>query len=115
MENKLLWQKEEDFKESLERAKNIAMYDEITIKELLDLGFNNNYLKLDNESIKIGYKTREGYYNTSLNEEQLSVKIYMEEDFGWYSDEDTDNDGYHIARVCLLNKDDEKLFKKEVE
>ena len=115
MKNKLLWQKEEDFKESLERAKNIAMYNKITIKELLDLGFNNNYLELDDESIELGFVDYEGDYNTSLNKEQLNVKVYMKEDFGWYSDEDIDNDGYHIARVYLLNKDDEKLFKKEVE
>lgn len=56
MNNKILWKKEQDFNESLENAKNTAMYDEITVEELLDLGFNNNYLILSNgEEIELGY------------------------------------------------------------
>ena len=35
----------------------------------------------------------------------------MKGDFGWYDDEDLDNDGYHIAKVYCFNKFDEELFE----
>lgn len=108
----LLWKKESDFRESLELAKRVVMYNEITIKELLDLGFNNNYLILSNgDTFKLGFIDENGEYWETLTEEQLNTKIYMKEDFGWYDDEDLDGDGYHIAKVYCLNKEDEKLFE----
>lgn len=107
----ILWKLEEDFKETLERAKDIAIYDEITIKELLDLGFNNNYLMLSNgKRVELGYINEKRERSVELTEEQLNVKIYMKEDFGWYDDEDIDADGYHIARVYCSDETDEKLF-----
>ena len=108
----LLWKKESDFKESLKLAKRVAMYNKITIKELLDLGFNNNYLILSSgEEIELGFIDENGERSEELNEEQLSVKVYMKENFGWYDDEDLDNDGYHIAKVYCFNKFDEELFE----
>lgn len=108
----LLWKKESDFKESLELAKRVVMYNKITIKELLDLGFNNNYLILSSgEEIELGYIDKNGERSEELNEEQLGVRVYMKEDFGWYDDEDLDNDGYHIAKVYCFNKFDEELFE----
>lgn len=108
----LLWKKESDFKESLKLAKRVAMYNKIIIKELLDLGFNNNYLILSSgEEIELGFIDENGERSEELNEEQLSVKVYMKEDFGWYDDEDLDNDGYHIAKVYCFNKFDEELFE----
>lgn len=107
-----LWKKEQDFYDSLKNAKKTAIYGNITIRELLDLGFNNNYLDLSNgEEIELGYIDTDGIYSEGLTEEQLNVKVYMKEDFGWYSDEDTDGDGYHIARVHCFNKFDEELFE----
>jgi len=109
---KLLWQKEQDFKYALERALNKAKYDNITIKELLELGFNNNYLKLQGEIMKIGlgFIDENGEYCGELTKKQLNVKVYMKENFGWLEDEDIDGDGYHIAVVYCINKEDEKLF-----
>lgn len=108
----LLWKKESDFKESLKLAKRVAMYNKITIKELLDLGFNNNYLILSSgEEIELGFIDENGERSEELNEEQLGVRVYMKEDFGWYDDEDLDNDGYHIAKVYCFNKFDEELFE----
>ena len=114
MKNKLipLWKLEQNFKEELTRRKHIAMYDKITIKELLDLGFNNNFLELGNKTIELGYIDENGEYSNELTDEQLNVKVYMKEDFGWYSDEDTDSDDYHIARVYCFNKFDEELFEE---
>ena len=108
---KILWKLEEDFKEALEQSKNKAMYDEITIKELLDLGFNNNYLIFDDcRKFCLGFKYLDGNYSKKLTDEQLNTKIVMDEDFGLYDDEDTDGDGYHIAKVHCLDEKDEKLF-----
>ena len=106
-----LWKIEQDFYDSLESAKNTAMYDGITVRDLLNLGFNNNYLKLYNDKeIGLGYIDEKGNYSKKLTEEQLNVKVYMEEDFGW-DGEDTDSDGYHIAKVYCLTLSDEELFE----
>lgn len=112
----LLWKKEEEFKEMLENSLNCVKYDNLTIRELLDLGFNNNYLILENgEEFNLGYKDHEGNYSEELTEKQLNVKVYMSEDFSYYIDEDIDEDGYHIAKVYCINSDDENLFNKEME
>lgn len=109
----ILWKLEQDYKEELERRKEIAMYDGINVKQLLDLGFNNNYIKkLNGDRVCIGWKELNGNYSKKLTDEQLNVEVYMEEDFGCYDDEDIDGDGYHIAVVYCLNSEDEKLFKK---
>lgn len=111
----ILWKLEQDFKEELERRKNIAKYDGITIKELLDLGFNNNYLKKSNDIVEIclGWLNLDGTYSKKLTDEQLNVKVKMEEDFDYYEDEELDLDGYHIAKVICLNSEDEKLFNED--
>lgn len=111
----ILWKEEQDFKESLDRAINMVKYEKITIQELLDLGFNNNYLKLSNEkTFKLGYIDENREYSKELSKEQLNVKIYMKEDFGYYSDEDIDEDGYHIAKVYCINQEDEELFEEMI-
>lgn len=108
---RLLYNLEQEFKTTLEDAKNSAMYDELTIEELLDLGFNNNYLILSNgEEIELGYIDENGEKSEELTEEQLNTHIYMDEGFGWYDDDDIDADGYHIAKVYLKNQEDERLF-----
>ena len=109
----ILWKLEQDFKEELESALNVAKYNEPTIKELLDLGFNNNYLMLSNgRKIELGYININGERSKELTKKQLNVKILMDEDFG-YDYDDTDGDGYHIAKVRCLNKRDEVLFDEE--
>lgn len=111
----LLWQLEEKrnkrpFRDALIKARHSAMYDDLTIKELLALGFNNNWLILPSgERFNIGYITYKGEYSNELTNEQLNTHIYMKEDFGTYFD-DTDGDGYHIAKVYLKNQEDERLF-----
>lgn len=108
----LLWKLESNFRKDLEKRTNIAKYDKITIKELLDLGFNNNWLILSSgEEIELGFIDENGERSEELNEEQLGVRVYMKENFGWYDDEDLDNDGYHIAKVYCFNKFDEELFE----
>ena len=121
----LLWKLEEDFKEELERRTNIVMYDGITIKELLDLGFNNNWLMFNDEdnipNYELGWKEENGDYSYELTQEQLNAKVYMiTQDY--FCDYDTDEsgyfidtDGYHISRVHLMNEEDKVLFMEESE
>lgn len=109
-----LWKKENDLKEELEVARNKAIYDKLTIRELLNLGFNNNYLMLDNyNKVELGWVNEKGEYSVKLTDEQLNVVVYMKEDFGWYDDEDLDSEGYHIAKVWCANKFDEELFAND--
>ena len=62
MENKkLLYQLEYEVAELRKRYLNYIDTNEITLKEVLDLGFNNTYINLDN--IKVGiYKDENGNY-----------------------------------------------------
>lgn len=118
----LLWKLEQEFKEKVENAKqefekqlknakNKVMYDNITIKELLDLGFNNNYLILSNKKkVELGYVDENNIYSKKLTKKQLETKVYMQEDFGWY-DDDLDSDNYHIAKVYCVDTKDERFFK----
>ena len=92
----------------------MAKYDGITIRELLLLGFNNNYLKkLNGKEVCLGWLDLNGDFSKNLTDEQLDVEIYMEEDFDYYESDELDLDGYHIAKVVCLNSEDEKLFGEE--
>lgn len=104
----ILWKMEQDFKYALEEALQSAIYNDLTIKELLEIGFNNNWLILGDKKIELGWASDDGKLNTSLNEEQLKVHVYMDEDCLY--DSDIDGDGYHIAKVYLDNEEDERLF-----
>lgn len=106
-ENILLWKLQEDFREELHRRYNIAKYDDITLREMLELGFNNNYLnKRDDYSYikELGWCNEKGNYEYNFTDEQLNVKIEMKE-------YDADTDGYTFARIYLKNDEDYKLFE----
>lgn len=119
----LLWKLESNFKKDLEKRTNIAIYDKITIRELLDLGFNNNWLIFNDEdnmpNYELGWKEENGDYSYELTQEQLNTKVYMMTQ-DYFCDYDTDEngyfidtDGYHISRVKLLNNEDKELFMGE--
>ena len=106
--DKLLWKLQQDFRYEYKRRLDIAKHNNITIKELLDLGFNSNYLSTEfYGNIDLGWKNEDGTYQIDLTNEQLNTKIVMDEDFEYYDDDD-----YVIARVHCINKEDEKLFKE---
>lgn len=119
----LLWKLESDFRKDLEKRNNIASFDKITIRDLLDLGFNNNWLMFDDEdnmpNYELGWKEINGTYSNELTEEQLNAKVYMNsngvsffeltDEMGYY----IDTDGYHITRVHLVNEEDKALFMKK--
>lgn len=79
MENKkLLYQLEYEVAELRKRYLNYIDTNEITLKEVLDLGFNNTYINLDN--IKVGiYKDENGNYVANgyflTNNELLNANV----------------------------------------
>lgn len=95
-----------------ERKDILYSEDAMTIKDFLDLGFNNSYIYLYNKKYNLGYKT---YYikslykseDFSLNEKQLQCKIKI-------VDNGEDLDGFTIVYVRLVNEDDTKYFLNEI-
>ena len=108
MENKkLLWELQKEYLDRLEDCYDYAKYNEITLKELLDLGFNNNYLLKEEDytyRFKLGWVDFDRQYSKKFTEEQLNVKVQLK-------DYDFDGDGYVIAYIYLVNEEDYKLFK----
>lgn len=103
MKNKILWKLQQDFKDYLETCVRRAKYGDITIKELLDLGFNNNYLKIGNKTFGLGWKNLDNEYSRVLSQEQMNTKIVLS-----YCGED--GDGYICSVVKLKNEEDSELF-----
>ena len=107
MENKLLWKLQQDFEDCLQSCVRKAKYGDITIKELLDLGFNNNYLKIENKRLWLGWKNIDtetfNQYEEDLTEEQMNTKIVLS-----YCGED--GNGYICSVVKLKNEEDSELF-----
>lgn len=117
--NKLFFEVESDY---LELKDRLIDYDSIlTLKEFLDIGFNNSYIYLKVEDngvaclrrfnigyrncekcVKCGYKLYESK-DFSLNEKQLSCKVRMVDSY-------TDSDNYTIISIALQNKSDLKYF-----
>lgn len=119
MENKeLLYELELKVNELRETQLRKIKYYDISVKELLDLGFNNIFIKLDGKWFNLGYKEFDkdfetgvktyNYYSEDfeLNEEQLNVKVH------YYNGELNDYN-YLDVSVVLVNEEDKKLFIKE--
>lgn len=107
-QNELLWRLQQDFMTEFEKRCNKVYYNDLTVRELLDLGFNNNYLILSNEKFKrfeLGYKDENGTYSNELTDEQLNVIVK-------YYRDSLDYDDYVIMIVKCKNIDDEKLFEE---
>lgn len=117
MNNKLFYEIENEYLELRDNLINrfINRYndssDHITLKEFLDLGFNNCYIWLNTCKndiailcrYNLGYKDLDNSYYSedfSLNEKQLNCKI------GNITDYDKDSDGYTIVYINLNNKED---------
>lgn len=110
MNNKLFYEIENEY---MTLKEDLIDYDrELTIKEFLDIGFNNSYIYFDKfgKSFNLGYKFKNEYCSEdfSLNESQLNCKIKMID----YSE---DLDRYTIIYVQLVNESDKKYFVKEGE
>ena len=110
MNNKLFYELEGEL---MNLKEDLIDYDkELTIKEFLDIGFNNSYITFENfgKTFDLGYKFENEYCGSdfSLNKKQLNCKIRM-------CDYDTDSEGYTIIYVELVNESDKKYFVKEGE
>lgn len=90
----------------------------LTLKEFLDLGFNNSkMLKKSDEnwSFDTGFKNSEkcrddfGEYSEDLSDEMLKVKVINA------GRPYEDGDGYYCADVYCVNDKDYELFDKELE
>lgn len=108
-QNELLWKLQYNFITEFEKRCNKIYDNDLTVRELLDLGFNNNYLILSNEKFKrfeLGYKDEDGTYSNELTDEQMNTIVE-------YYRDSLDYDDYVIMLVKCKNIDDEKLFKEE--
>ena len=107
-QNELLWKLQHDFITEFDKRRNKIYNNDLTVRDLLDLGFNNNYLIFSNEKsnrFELGYKDEEGTYSNELTDEQLNVIVK-------YYRDSVDYDDYVIMIVKCKNIDDEKLFKE---
>ena len=121
--SKLLYEYQADYFESknnfyrrLEYAEERAGIGDLTLKEFLDLGFNNSkLLKKDNPDwiFKTGYRTVDrqaktyGTYFDNLTEEMLNVKVITA-----YDEAYEDGDGYYCMDIYCANEKDYELFDK---
>ena len=112
MENKLLYELEYKVNELRKSKLSEIQYNNLTIKELLDLGFDNTFIKLNNQWFNLGYKdidrhNNKIYYTSNdfdeLNEKQLNCMVeYINDELSDYN--------YLQVSVCLVNEEDTRYF-----
>lgn len=104
---KLLYELEYDLQEKRHNALHEIKYNNLSVKELLDLGLNDTFILIDNVWYELGYKSVDGgYYSDGygyLNDDQLKVMVK------YVDDEISDCDHLEIS-VALVNDDDKKYF-----
>ena len=118
MENKeLLYELEYKVNELRRQYLSEVEYNELTIKEVLDLGFNNTNIIINEETYNLGYKWK--MIDLKTNEEKIG---YETADFGVLTNKQLSckvkycytelvDVGYTDLYVELVNEEDEKLFK----
>lgn len=93
--------------------KEVKYAKNLTLREVMSMGFDNNYLRINGDYIYLGYISYYTYndketieYNGDfgeLTEEQLNCKVK-------YYDYETNECNYTDITLELANKEDEKLF-----
>lgn len=87
-------------------------YENMSVKDLLDLGFNNTYILINDAWYDLGYKwfasDKFGYEGDfgELNDKQKSCMVK-------FNSAEINDENYTIVYIELVNKDDEKYFKIE--
>ena len=105
MENKLLWELEHDFRTELHKRLN-KVIEGCTIKDLLDMGFNNNHLV---GGYCLGFKSDDGnYYESEYKYTDKFFNTKVKFDY-W----DFDSDNYTIIYVKLVNEEDIKNLEED--
>ena len=109
----LVYELEYEVSELRRKRLNVIKNRDITIKELLDLGFNNSYLRINEEWFNLGYKWFDckkenfGYESGDfgeLNEQQLNCVVH-------FISSELDDDNCMCINVELKDKEDIKYFK----
>lgn len=111
---KLLYELESEYLEKYNDCIYMVENEDLTVRELLDLGFNNNYVRIGDKKYNLGYAL------TSRCQEVEGVE-YKSEDFDLTDKQldceiakggslDTDWDDFTTITVRLKNKEDEKYF-----
>jgi len=112
MKEKLLYELEYQVNELRKIKLNKIKYNNMSVKNLLDLGFDNCFIKINDNWFNLGYKdidrhNNKIYYESndfgSLNENQLNCMVkYLNHDLGDYN--------YLQVSVDLVNEEDSKYF-----
>lgn len=109
---------EKSFFNKLDYCKDMVSSGDLTLKEFLNLGFNNSYLlkKSDSEwSFNIGWKNSDkciseyGQYSQDLSEDMMNIKVIGA------GDPYEDLDGYYCMDIYCVNEKDYELFDKELD
>lgn len=109
----LLYELESLYQEKLESALYTIEHG-CTLKEFLDLGFNNatlfNPYELDTDKTDIRdlYKCVDGSYSIDLTEEMLNCRVVLSVDY-------KDGDRFTCCNIVLENSEDWKYFKELIE
>ena len=113
MENELLYDLEYKVNEMRKTRLSEIKYEEMSVKDFLDLGFNNSYIIINSKWFNLGYKWKickdYGYESSDfgeLNKEQLNVMIKYND----YEVNDNDYNSYIEVSVALVNEEDSKYF-----
>jgi hypothetical protein len=108
MKDKLLWELEYDFKTEMRKRLN-KVIEGCTIRELLDIGFSNNYLR-HNFTYSLGFKSDDGnYYDSEYKHTDKFFDTKVKFDY-W----DNDSNGYTIVYVKLVNDEDIKNLEEDI-
>lgn len=109
----LVYELEYEVAELRRKRLNVIKNRDMTIKEFLDLGFNNSNIKINEEWFNLGYKWFDskkehfGYESGDfgeLNKQQLNCVIH-------FISNELDDNNCMCVNVELKNKEDIKYFK----
>ena len=114
MEDKLLYELEYQVNELRKQKLNTIEYNDMTIKELLDLGFDDCFIRINKFWYDLGYKwydkehKQSGYESSEfqLSEEQLKCMVH-------YVNDEISDYNYQQVSVELVNEEDSKYFLEE--
>lgn len=112
----LLYDLEYKVNEMRKERLSAIQYEEMSVKDLLDLGFDSSLIEIEGKWYDLGYKWHLrsgefGYESTDfgeLNEKQLNCMVK-------YVDDEINDYNYQQVSVELVNKEDSKYFIGEEE
>lgn len=109
----LLYELESQYQKQLDNSSYI-IENGCTLKEFLDLGFNNATLfnpyeeDIDKKDINDLYKCTDGNYSIDLTEDMLKCRVLLSSTY-------EDGDGFTCCNIVLENEKDWKHFKELIE